>query len=427
MSTTVATRNIGKLLPHYRAIQQMTASMRETARVRGVALQSEAPKIAGMDPQSIYELNISMYRLVDELREGIVKVHEVAQRLIDEPGFGEWISPFLVHMDHDWAHLMDSFLAPFKIAMREMRYEGKTSPSTMDFMRFMFNRAPGYLPFCAYPFDLFEKITAQHLFIAPERQIVDLPKLVENCWLALAMRGRDITNWNLDEYSSGQAANPNFTGILHNIEGGLQIRSIEPYFYSVIYNLLKNAYKAMGLGKAVQSDSAKGFKIIVSARRHPEAPNTVIMEIIDNGPGFDLTTLLKKSRSFFAHENLAETARDILPENEIETLLKFCGSPYASHLQLTTLLNMVFLSRLSGFEAVAGMSSGLGLWGMAQLANQLHAQYLVGMNQPGQSPFGQGARFMLLFPENPDGWLPNTQLMARNVLVGSATVPWFQG
>jgi hypothetical protein len=163
-------------------------------------------------------------------------------------------------------------------------------------------------------------------------------------------------------------------------------------------------------------------KVVVSAVTHPKYPSVAVVEIIDNGPGFDLKSIAQQA--LFLADSTPVAAG--LPAELRDSVRRLNGSPYAYALSVNELMRMVFLYRLTTAGG-GGFGSGLGLYGASQLSNQLHGSYVVGMNHANTRPFTTGARFMFFIPKDPYAFMPDLQLLTRDMQYGALDTPIFRG
>jgi hypothetical protein len=238
---------------------------------------------------------------------------------------------------------------------------------------------------------------------------------------------RSNSNIRFEPYTAQYAAESQFCGVLHAIQDGVSLISVEAYVYSILYNLLKNAFKAFVLEA---SHPEQDFKVVVAVRQfvfpHPLPTPVVSLEVIDNGPGFNTTEILRNFARLY--ETNPETAKGTLPQRELLAIEALTRDPYALDVSLSSFCEMMFINRLGGAQSTKSLSSGLGLWGMQMLEHQLGARHLIGINQPQLPPFPRGARFMLVMPTNPHGLKPALQLLTADSRQGHGDPNlWFRG
>lgn len=294
-------------------------------------------------------------------------------------------------------------------------------------LEIMFKNATDYLNFSLYPYDMLEALIGQYFHEPRKFQTINPVAMLENCWLALATRSahRNIP-FQFQPYSDKYASDPDFCGLLYSIENPGEITGTEAYLYSILMNLMKNPLKFFVL----EADHPqRDFKIVVVIRRQttnnilPGAP-IITIEVIDNGPGFDLNSIRDSLQNLKVRGRLQQ-ALTLFNQQEQKALTTFMNLPYATDVSLNSLLNTVFIERLSGAKKTTSMSSGLGLSAFRILASQMMGKHLVGMNHPGLKPFSQGARFMLLLPAHPHGILPDLNLPTKDAQHGDPAIVWF--
>ena len=328
---------------------------------------------------------------------------------------------------HDKAHIGDPMRLGFYYQLMDKHTLSDHQKEIAD--RFV-TRAPDVLRFREYPDKMFIYLLGQHLGVSPYTRDVDMKKQLETMALALALRVPGVElPFGSAEFSADRVQDPNFTGLLYQVENGLQINTVEPYLISILYNILKNPWKAFVenpvLHQGVPFNQVAGFKLVVVARRHPKFPDLATIEIIDNGMGFDLNRITKEAVKYVTQS--PEATQGLLPQNLVERLRKMATSPYASNVLVSEIQYAIFLHRLSGFDPDA-ITSGLGLWGARNLATQLREVISVGSNQPGMAPFDRGARFMITLPIAQNALVPvDTSILATDLSNGDNTTPWFTG
>jgi signal transduction histidine kinase len=285
-------------------------------------------------------------------------------------------------------------------------------------------RAKEYLLFSNYALRIMAALASQQECLSPGFSRLNLQEIFEvialsGVFRSLIYRERNI-DFRIGEYAPEKAADPGYVGVLMHLEPGLQLRTIEPYVTSVFYNLVKNAFKIMLWNP--QGEPVPGAKVVVSAVTHPKYPSVAVVEIIDNGPGFDLKTIAQQA--LFVSDSTPVAAG--LPAELRDSLRRMNGSPYAYALSVNELMRMVFLYRLTTAGG-GGFGSGLGLYGANQFLTQLHGSCVVGMNHAKTEPFHTGARFMFFIPKDPYAFMPDLNLLTRDMEYGALDTPVFCG
>jgi hypothetical protein len=281
---------------------------------------------------------------------------------------------------------------------------------------------PAYLRFRNYPERMMLALARQTTYLKPLYETVDLAEAVNMAGLSCSLRSvPHQIDLAVEPFDPEKCTDARFTGVLLSIEKGLKVKTIEPYLSAILYNLLKNTFK-VALWKGIGDESGLGTKVIVHAHSHETYPDIAVIEVVDNGPGFDLRTIAEQALKI-----VSSGGTEQLPAQVIDALKRLNGSPYAYTLTLNELMRTVFLYRLSTHATGDdSFSSGMGLFGTSLLANQMQLQLLVGMNHAGTPPFASGVRFMIFMPKHPYAWLPDISVLASNTAYGDS-VGYFKG
>ncbi|MCX5751546.1 MAG: ATP-binding protein [Candidatus Saganbacteria bacterium] len=369
-------------------------------------------------------------QLVKEYKKGVYGVEGRLFELYREnyagrqkPGELDWQSIMLDLVNHDLAHLRDHISGQLAYGAK------KRGSEPIDFkiqqaVGELVKRSGEYLVFANYPLRIIATLAAQQECLAPAYAHFSLEKMFELIALSGFFRslveGTWNTNFQVGTYSKEKAADPAYAGILTHLEPGLKLKTIEPYVVSIFYNLIKNAFKIMLWDP--DGEPVPGAKVVVSALTHPTYPSVAVVEVIDNGPGFDLRTISQQAlRIKTSSPGSVGLSAEI--QDAIERLN---GSPYAYSIDVNELMRLVFLYRLTA-SAGGGLGSGLGLYGANQLSTQLHGSYVVGMNHQKTEPFTTGARFMFFLPKDPYAFMPDLSLLTKDVQYGALETPIFRG
>ncbi|MBU1026463.1 MAG: hypothetical protein KKA31_01910, partial [Candidatus Margulisbacteria bacterium] len=154
----------------------------------------------------------------------------------------------------------------------------------------------------------------------------------------------------------------------------------------VVYNLIKNAFKAMLQARktTIRGDSFNAleqatketteFGVSVCLRKDREYRNVMVIAVEDNAAGFDFNALISEAKHVIADPKNQEIIRQM---SVFVRLKKWEDSPFVLRtLSLGEVLDLAFVPRISGFH-VQQMSSGIGLAEAAEFSSYLGMKILV--------------------------------------------------
>jgi hypothetical protein len=406
--------------------QKLRAVVRQMESInRRLGAQQQGLKV--VDPPATVQEQVVLlgerelsYNRNPDIRRDEAELSKLFRENLANLGMGQTVDKILAFTDHDLGHLGLDFSVqlPFHLKKR-----GLTAVEQKTVDRLTRSLAEYYY-FRCYPERLTAAFARQLAHLPPRLSEVDLEQLVYLAGLSCSLRSIvEKTDLAVEQYDAAKCSDGHFTGVLMRIEAGLKITTVEPYLSAILYNLINNTFK-VALWRHDETPPGAGTKVIVSARTHPQYSNVAMIEVIDNGPGFDLKTIAEQALGLIT----SSVDAGQLPTQVAEALRRLHGSPYANTLTLNELMRAIFLHRLSANGGGNGtMSSGLGLYGASLLANQMQLQFVVGMNHAGIPPFTTGARFMLFLPKHPYGFMPDISLLADNLSYGDNSSGYFRG
>ena len=338
-------------------------------------------------------------------------------------------SIMLDQVAHDMAHLDDDCGRFLQWAIKGRTIE---TEQVSDQVSNLIAQSNDFFHFRNYPLYLMAALLHQYAGKQPKLGQVQVSTLLQMVALSQFFRAAKHPGlaFQIEPYSINKAQDPEYTGVLLDIEPGLALRTIEPYLASIVFNLAKNFF-AITLWDKISDENLtfekqkelRGAKLIFSAKQHPQLPEIILLETIDNGPGFDLGKLAQQALALVQRQQ-------VIPGLSAETqdvLNRLNGSPYAYQIGMNQLMETVFLHRLSGQTGSTNFHTGLGLFGAANYKSQLRGEVVVGMNHAGIPPFSTGARFMLLLPTDPHHFLPDLHLLTQDIQYGALGTPHFKG
>jgi len=371
-------------------------------------------RMTGMEKVAAIQQRVSGYVGAIRTQEG--QVFELYGAAYGQGATGEAMTQriMLSYASHDLAHLADewTFMIPSHIKRAGLL------PSQEVHLSWIGNNLGKVLLFRNYPLRLISSLASQYENRPLAASKIDLHDLFYTLGASAVFRSvTERVTLGMEEFSQERCDDAQYCGILLALESGINIKSVDPYVSAMFKNIVINAFKIMLWGGQAQP----GAKLIVSARKHPTYQNIVCVEIIDNGPGFDLSQALEQALNL----NESGFTADDLPRSVADALTRANGSPYAFSLTINEIMEMLFLCRLTASPETFG--SGLGLYGGRKLMNQFGARVVPGINHKGIPPFDTGARFMIFLPVSPHAFMPDTSVLVRDMQYGAGNTPFFTG
>ncbi len=139
--------------------------------------------------------------------------------------------------------------------------------------------------------------------------------------------------------------------------------------FSIIYNLAKNAYKKLS------GSPHQGHKIYLQLYEAP--PGCYVITVADNGKPIDITKMKEMIRREISERGIENM--DFLTHETKKRFRDWEKSPYrVGELSAKNLTEIAFMSRMSGFETPHLLSSGMGLYGVQALIENMGGRILYG-------------------------------------------------
>ncbi len=167
--------------------------------------------------------------------------------------------------------------------------------------------------------------------------------------------------------------------------------------FSIVYNLAKNSYKKLIL----DGEPDIGNKIHIQLY---EAPlKCYVITVADSGSALDVDAMKEKIREYVQEYGIENTAFPTLTlKRKVSAWQK---SEYkVTELTIGDLTDIAFMARMSGFDNSDFISSGMGLYGVKYLVNNMGGRILYGESFETGSPI-----FTVILPKTlPSNFLERT-------------------
>jgi len=173
----------------------------------------------------------------------------------------------------------------------------------------------------------------------------------------------------------------------------LTLTGNEAALHLLLYQIIKNSVDLLQ-----ETESVKEGKIIVYAGKVSIVVNGQKQEIVavmieDNGPGIDITSVLRAKQKLL--QQAQEAGTELTPEQQ-----QVADDWTCLNLRIIDVINFIFEERVSGSKERGGLHGGIGLAMAKEIINKHNGCVWV-TNPAGK----QGAKFLLLFPPSVNGSL----------------------
>lgn len=149
--------------------------------------------------------------------------------------------------------------------------------------------------------------------------------------------------------------------------------------FSVIYNLAKNAYKK------IESKPIDASPIKIAIQVYQVPLGNYVITVADSGYPMDINLMKDKIRKAVLDDGIDSV---IFPTRRFEKVVRnWEQSPYrVNELSVGDLVDVAFMARMSGFDNSSSFSSGMGLYGIKNLASNVGARIMYGEKFEDGSP-----------------------------------------
>lgn len=339
-----------------------------------------------------------------------------------EPGECAYLSQFIGHdRQYGGPKVIPEFLAQ---AQRAADRPGQAEISEITLTPEHFTKleqaiqefAP-ILAFSAFPFECLQSVLKEKMGQKSEKKEVNLPNdIIKPMLKVLEMRFSELDLTMLINPSKEELEKPGNKIILNVQEKEIDKLMLDPgLFISTIYNLVKNAGKALEEKNAAVLEKCSPFLAHYQperegAREAKEINANIQVDIkqqndnldiivSDTGYGINVDKLLKSiadkilslDPAAMNQDLFVKELTDVIGEHSAQLLLGWPEEPFnIRQIHLGDVFDLALLARVGGFEQPE--SSGLGLWGVRYITQKLKGKII------GTNACGSGAVFKVSIP-----------------------------
>ena len=316
--------------------------------------------------------------------------------------FGDEVANFV---GHDSAHLAVDYMDVLRylemgLLVSVRRVVG--SEFVPHFFRVLEQEPEKLYGLASMPLKMLRFLTQKELGEGIETERVNLKALTDRLGLAVAGRyfrvGFDVTE---------RPSNPKGNYILNECED-FEVQHNIGCMSSIIYNFVKNALKKMVPEDKLVEEGFKDNKLRVQIQSYKTPHGSFVISVYDNGSPIDLNRMKFAMRRKIQEEGLENIE---FPNRRTEKVFRgWKDNPYAlrklTHQDIT---DLAFLARLSGADNDDFMSSGMGLYGVKYIVEEMGGQILYGEHYEHGGPI-----FTVILPRTlPDSYLASSVSSVR--------------